>query len=411
MVRARFLLAACLLWGPFVGCAQRWHCATPWSADHPHMSDLLATGERGTLRLAVDSSERSFNDSEFEYHTLSPRECQCLAVERSKLGNMLADQSRKLMCEAKHKDPCECVLPQLLDSAALEARNRTAGTALELYYTIARLEAQKKLLDLAIAELDDAVAEVDEVRRQTITLPLKVEGFMQQRLESGQKLIELELGITRANRELAKLLDVEWGDGSTRVWPQTELRVVRKTIDIDQAIDRAVAERPELDVAWQLATSDCIAQLPTMKAALGGYSAFLAASPLPGSRLFGKLVTEWLNEPDELKARQRQLQQLAEQRERETRDEVRMNVATIYGRHDAAVFAKQAVIHWDQRVDELRQARDVNKSDWAELVEAKLKRLEAQSQLVEAVTAWKIALMKLHETQGRLVYDCLNCNY
>lgn len=375
------------------------------------MSDLLAAGERGTLRLAVDSSERSFNDSQFVYHTLDPHECQCLAVERSKIGNMLDDQRRKLECEAKQRDPCECVLPQLLGSAALEARNRTAGTALELYYTIARLEAQKKLLDLAIAELDDAVAEVDEVRRQTITLPLKVEGFMQQRLESGQKLIELELGITRANRELAKLLDVEWGDGSTRIWPQTELRVVRKTIDLDQAIDRAVAERPELDVAWQLATSDCIAQLPTMKAALGGYSAFLAASPLPGSRLFGKLVTEWLNEPGELKSRQRQLQQLAEQREREVRDEVRMNVATIYGRHDAAVFAKQAVIHWDQRVDELRQARDVNKSDWAELVEAKLKRLEAQSQLVEAVTAWKIALMKLHETQGRLVHDCLHCNY
>jgi hypothetical protein len=409
MTRLRTISAVLFLLGQLTGCVPRWNCAPHASLADPQLRDLLAQGDRGTLRLAVDSSGREFDDTHFDYYTLDPRECQCLAVERSKLGNMLDDHRRKLAQNTRKHEPCDCVLPELLASAALEARNRTASSALELYFTIARLEAQKELLDVAIEELDAAVAEVDAARRQTITLPLKVEGFMQQRLESGQKLIELELGITRANRELTKLLDTEWGDGSARIWPQTELRVVRKSIDVELAIDRAMAERPELHVARLLATSDCVDNLPTMKATLGGYSAFLAASPLPGSKLFGKVVTDWLNDPEELAARKQQLTQIADQREREVRDEVRLAVATIHGRHDAAVIAKQAVIHWDQRVVELRQARDVNKSDWGELVEAKLKRIEAQAQLVEAVTAWKIAQVKLHEAQGRLVHDCADC--
>lgn len=406
MPRFHYLLAACLVLSQLIGCAQRWHCAQPTEPWQPQLSDVLEPGDRGNLRLAVDSNGRESDAITYAYHALEPYEAQCLAVERSTLGNMLDDQAHKLACQARKHEPCDCVLPHLLHHAALEARNRTAGKVLELYYTIARLEAQKELLDLAIGELDEAVAQVNSARKNMLTLPLKVEEFPQQRLDAERRLIELELGITRANRELAKLLDLEWGDGTTRIWPRTELRVVSDPIAIDEALSVAQAERPELEVVRTLAYSKCVEQLPTMKAVLAGYSAFLAASPLPGSLLFGRLVADRLSEPEELAARQRQFRQLATQREREVRDEVRLAVATIHARHDAAVLAKHAVLHWDGRVDDLRQARDVNKSDWGELVEARLKRIEAQSQLVEAVTAWQIAQVQLDEAQGRLVGEC-----
>src|SRR5262245_37200781 len=103
------------------------------------------------------------------YRQLRPGECQCLAVQFSSLANLLERERAELVasrpcCQkpgvarvfALH---CDVAANQLrlavFDNTAQEARNRNAGSALELYFKLAEAEAQADLLDLTRADLAD----------------------------------------------------------------------------------------------------------------------------------------------------------------------------------------------------------------------------------------------------------------
>ena len=61
----------------------------------------------------------------------------------------------------------------ILYYAELEARNRTAGAALELYFRIAENETRADLLTLARTDLADAVAKLHKTVAQGIKLPVE----------------------------------------------------------------------------------------------------------------------------------------------------------------------------------------------------------------------------------------------
>jgi len=399
---------ACIVLVAVGGCARGRQCCLGNSSQGAaqSVSATLPPSERGVATISVDTPDRPIGlDLPAVYHPLTPIEAQCQAVQGSAIGNMLDDQRRHTSCQQQSCDSCNRMMSCVLSGAAMEARNRNAGTAMELYYTIAGLEAQRDILDQTLQLLDMTTSDLANARKQGLTIPLVSQEFERQRFETERKIVELELNIIRANRELVKLLGMEWGDPSIRIWPKTDLHAAQQQLDVEIEVNRAMSDRPELWALRCLASSDCLDYLPTMRQVVAATHACLGVRAMAGGCMFSRLASQ-RDDECELAERRQQLRSMVAQREREIRDDVRLAVVTVNGRYDQSVLAKESLLYGDRQVSDLEKARDINRAEPSDVVQAKLKRLESRSKLIESVVAWHIAQVKLQEAEGHLVADC-----
>ena len=370
------------------------------------LSSLLPAGARGSLKMSLDASVPPQHATQHEYRVLAANDCQCLAAKHSSLANMLDEQACRIAQQTDNCSVCDRVLIDLLHAVSYDMRNASAAGALELYYTIAQLEAQRDLLDQSIAELQQAEADVEQARGAGISVPLKSDDLTFQRLESEKKRLTLEAGLAQANRQLSRLLGAEWGSASVRIWPEANIAVTAQSFDAESEVAQGMSGHPEIAALRQFACSECLENLPTMRQIVAGTSAFLAVRLVPGALLFGKLVAALNDDPIETAQRQRQILQLASQQELEARDNIRLAIETIGANYAQAVYARQIVQRWETQVADLERAREADKSEPSDVVEAKLKRIQAKSSLVEAVVAWQTAQVKLRAAQGSLASEC-----
>ena len=91
------------------------------------------------------------------YRALGPAECQCLAAQASQLGKLFDGERPALAANESAGGCCSrtdnTLSYDVLCTAALEARNRSAGDALNAYYLLAQNEAR---LDLVARALDES---------------------------------------------------------------------------------------------------------------------------------------------------------------------------------------------------------------------------------------------------------------
>jgi hypothetical protein len=124
-------------------------CASSPCPKTPLGSELEAV-ERGTIEPTFPdvpaSPSTSFLGREEPFRGLTAEDCQCRAVRSSTMGNLLASQQEqsRLPCLPCHKG--KSLYREVLDYSADEARNRSAGDALEAYYQLAEAEGKDDLL-------------------------------------------------------------------------------------------------------------------------------------------------------------------------------------------------------------------------------------------------------------------------
>ena len=85
---------------------------------------------------------------------------------------------------------------------AAEARNRSAGEALEEFYKLAEAEAKWDVLLLSLAQLQDTLAQSKDLMERGLPLPLEYEALRRQRLEQQAEEVKLLTGIQQTNDEL-----------------------------------------------------------------------------------------------------------------------------------------------------------------------------------------------------------------
>lgn len=384
------------------GCLHRNCC--PSASCVASLESVLPVVDRGMLAPDIDalaSLPAAVAAPGASYHALTPPEAQCMAVANSSLGNLIEAEQRVARA-CKHHNRAESGIRATL---ALEARNKSAAAALEIYYRLAEGEAKRDLLRRSQEEIEFTLAEVRKIRSQGMQVPFDDSEFERKKIEIESQRVELDLLIAQGNFQLRKLLGLSTQDSQARIWPATDLSVADLALDPEAEVAQGMGTRPELNELRRLSRTLDAHSLNAARQFLARIDASLGAEP---KKCLTYLLVHFIPcvSKAEVAQRRAQLAQYTNRREHELADEIRGAVATVVGRMEQARLAAEAVQRWEKRVRDLQAERGIGKSSFVEIAQAKLLLLAAQGDLVKAAIAWKTAVVKLKEAEGQLVAEC-----
>ncbi len=225
--------------------------------------DALDIVERGTLpvdavrveRLPAVDGQLGYPRPPGNYHALSRAECQCLAVRASQLGNLFDGERRALAARetAKHCSHDDNSLTyDVLRTAALEARNRSAGDALNTYYQLELNEARHDLLHRSLTDIRQAVGNVDRLRHQGLKLPADEDRFVRRAFELRDQQVQVEGAVTQLDMQLWQQIGLRPSAPYERLWPTDALVAVVEPQDIEAAVQLGLVTRPEVGMLRRL---------------------------------------------------------------------------------------------------------------------------------------------------------------
>ncbi|HVC99074.1 MAG TPA: hypothetical protein VND64_35745 [Pirellulales bacterium] len=349
----------------------------------------------------------------YEYFELSAPECQCRAAAASTEGNSLAAERRSIEAKENHHGLSESELLKIriLRASELEARNKSSGVAMDVYYHLAEALANRYVLIASIEETESALKKVDRMRKEGVAIPFDDGEIWRKWLELTQKQVALELQTNQLNVQLVRLLGLPTTEPHLRFWPTTDWQVVVEPIDMATAVAVGLATRPEIRLLESLPADLNKKTVSVVKVLLAGGSGGLLGSDVKASSLisiFGirEMLSKACDNKKELPVRQRQLAEYTEQRRQDVTSEIQLAVLTVETRLREIAVMKKTSQAWEHRNDQLQKQRRIEEATFADLTAAKLKTFQAESDEIGRVVAWKIALAKLKEAQGRLIEEC-----
>ncbi|HEX3656381.1 MAG TPA: hypothetical protein VHV55_11265 [Pirellulales bacterium] len=396
------------------GCAQRRTCCpTPgcWSHFEAPMelierskivTDTSAVGSLASVNSAIGKSA----DGTL-YYALTAEDCQCRAAEQSSLANLMDGERRVLRSQSRHGiSPETAVRLRALSTAAEEDRNHSASQALQLYYSLAEVEAR---LDLGIhseQELEGDMRRVKEMRQQGLEVPFDDSEYTRQLAELRSRRIDAEIQRLQSNHDLRRLLGVSAENPDARLWPSTPLTVTVEPIDADEAVSTGLAMRPEIRGLRQLSNAVNEDTLPAINQALRSINGMLGAEAVKCAPHLGAMLAKHKASRTEVPLRRQQLVQYANQREQQLSEQIRSGVAEVNDRLRQIALAKETAANWQHHIAALRAKSTTGQSTFVDIGAARLKSLDADGNVIHAIAAWEIARVKLAELQGRLISEC-----
>jgi hypothetical protein len=357
------------------------------------------------------------------YHVLRAIDCQCRAVLYSSIGNLLARERGRLagsrgLCEMSCMQvllPRQCeqsgihLKIAILYFSELEARNRTGGYALDLYYRLAEAEAKADLLDKAAADLAAAVGQGRDLTRQGFKLPVELMTLQRQEIDARADRVKLGAGIVELNGRLKALIHQKDLPAGDRLWPAGEFDVAFPPLDPDAAVEVALAHRPELNLLRTVLRDLDGKTLPVVRDFLKGLNALLAEQAkhsTAAGRAYDSVKDVLTAHAVERALRSAQVQQLLAERERAVAAEVRQAVADLHAKGQLVVLDRERVLAAAVKQREADEKAKSGGGSFLEVLNANLEAYKARGQLVEDVMGWHAAGAKLRQAQGLLVREC-----
>ena len=388
------------------GCARHGACVGCGYADTPvaplptemrsDRGELIADVSAVASYEAVDRM-LSPPPEPIEYRVLRADEVRCLAAAHAPLANLYDAESEAVLASpGRRSRQAASTLSQQMAFRAVDERNKAAGTALELFYSLAEAEANRDVLDRSIEEVDRAVANLDELEQSGLEIPMDRTALQRQKLDWLDQQIQLHTAIRRMQGQLQQICGFEL-DEATPPWPEADLTVSVTPTDIPSAIAEGLANRADLGSLRMLDGSLDSDTLPAVRSGMQTMSPGLGAS-LAARRLFGGAA----NAEAELPTRQSQLTQAQSDTEQTVRREISESAQNVETRLREIAVAKQRWEVWTQRVAGLREKREANGVTAFDVSVAQLELLRAEADVIHRVIAWKIAEAKLEQAQGIL---------
>jgi outer membrane protein TolC len=288
----------------------------------------------------------------------------------------------------------------LLHYAADEARNRSAGEAMEAFYRLMEAEGRLDFLHLGLNEVNESLKRAEELEAKGLPRPVEISAVRKQLIDLRGDEVNVRIAILQLNARLKVLLGLECGDYS--LWPLADLKIVPEVPDVDEAVASGLHHRPDLAFLQAVADSLDAHALTLANQAMGGVNPLLA-EPSPSPLL--ALLLACLDGRKTQSAKQ-QVQTLLTDRRRQAEEEIRQAVGLLVNRVQLVILAQQKVENEERRIKELeeKQARGLDAE--AELSTARLNLYKAQGERLRAVVDWKIARAQLRQAQGRLLDGC-----
>ncbi len=340
--------------------------------------------------------------------TLGPGDCAALAAAGSTAANLLdwrrlADAPGPSGRRGDRSDASRAIRAELEGLAALEARNRSAGAALELYHRLAGVEARLGLLRRGIVEVDAAIAEVERIRARGLAAKVDEAALRRRRRELEGE--DLELALARSNlrgslQTLGKFGPEPW---TLAPPPIAEALELSPAADPAAAVARGLARRPESRLL-RLA-------LRTLDSGTAPVARLLLASsdPIAGGTPRGRLGLRAIrahSAPDpDLCVLRRQLELYTADRERAVAEEIAQAVRTVRVRFAEVDLARKQVQSWDDEVARVEERTRQGLASFAEALPARAGLLKATEALIAREVDRDVALAKLRQAQGVLPCD------
>jgi hypothetical protein len=366
---------------------------------------------------ALDDTLRLERRASVPYRSLSPRDCQCLAARASSTGNLLDQKADSCapQCAAHHfghhrSHRLSDLQQQVLRNAALEDRNRSAGEALEQYYRLAESEAKSDLLKQSLATIDEGIEKGRMLREKGFVLGEEFESLRRQRIAALGSEIELTTAIERLNLQLQRQLRLGPEGERWRIWASANWSVVAEPLNVQAAITAGLARRPGLVLLRRILDQLDGETAPAVRAVLGQANSLLAMS-CAGRLSFGKLLLQAVcgapqADEEEVESLRRELRSLLSDREQAVALEIQHAALDVQYRLRRIAVAREEVLGWKRRVDELTARSEQGIETFPESTTARLRLLEARGELVQQVMAWNTARARLEQAQGMLAEAC-----
>ena len=337
------------------------------------------------------------------YHRLTAEECRQLACDNSSLGNLIDAAS---VGDSKHSHGAGAAIDRVRAMAggyiAQEARNRTAGSALTLYYKILELELKSDVLTSSISELDQLIQANDKLIASGFKQTADGFELKKQRLALDADRVRLRSGLTRLNAELKSLLAI---DPATTgfLLPADQVKVVPDPLDGEQAVQLGLMLRGDLNLLRCLANAVDHRTLQAVRKVLIGLAPPLAAVVQATEHLVPALLPfVSAIAKAEVAAVRAQIMGLLQDREREVAKEVRTAAEEWSTARELVAIARRRFELHTANVADLEKKSKVGQAVELELRKGRLELLQAESDLVGEIAKWKLADVKARETMGLL---------
>jgi hypothetical protein len=336
---------------------------------------------------------------------LTAREAQCRAAAQSPLAELLVLEARLAATRQQSSAWAAQLESELLLLRASDERNKAAAAALEAFYRLAQAQNDRRILEQSQAELDRNRRLLDELRKQGVKPPIDASAIERRGLELEQKRGELELLGRTLEGQLRQLIAVAAVDAAA-IWPQADWRVTVEPVKVDDAVAVGLRTRADLAMLSRLVETVDSETLGVARTGLRQTDSALGTPPLPRpAGVFGLRMAEG-DTSSEVSVRREQLAIANAQRTREASDEIRLAVATLETRLREIAIARDVLANRRQRTSDLTAQRATGAASAFEISAARLEELTAESDLVDRITDWRIALVKLRAAQGLLAEEC-----
>jgi hypothetical protein len=361
-----------------------------------------------SLDLSALSKDAGPYPAAASYHGLTEAECPCLAASASTLGNLL-DQKARASCQRNSLCPkAEKASEQartVLHHAADEARNRSAGEAMESFYRLIEAEGRLPLVLLGLKELNESLKRAEELQAKGLRPPVEIVVIRKQLTDLRSDEVNVRIAILQLNARLKVLLGLTCGDYS--IWPLADLKVVPQEPDIDEAVCYGLHHRPDLALLEALAAGLDAGSSTLASQTLGGLNALLGEPP-PSSCCACLLACLDCSKTESAK---QQVCTLLADRRRQATEEIRQAAGVVAYRVQLVILARQKVEEEQRRIRELEEKRAKGIDAEAELTTARLNLYKAQGELLREAMNWKIAGAQLRQAEGRLLEECPCLNH
>jgi hypothetical protein len=344
------------------------------------------------------------------FRRLTETDCLLLAAANAGTANRIDDESRVPAKQKECNSPADRLRQTVRYHAALELRNRAAADALDRFFQLADAEVRADLLRKAFPVIDPLLAKAKEAQAAGVRFPLEVIDLERQRSELMSQLEQVELGSRLLNVDLKRRLGLPALPTEQRLWPQGEFAIDPTPVDPEEAVNAALADRPELRGLRALAAGLTPETLPDVREVLG-----VRGNAPVGSNLLIRLLMH-KHGPDaatlaELEVRRKQLADFIADRERTIADEARAAALAVNAQRVRATLARDRLLGWDEKLADAVKKRMANQPG-AEFLEPQVRQdwLKAKAEVVAEVAAWHQARIRLRAAMGWLAWEAVGAD-
>ena len=338
------------------------------------------------------------------YLRLSAEECRREACAHAALARGIlaaADGNAAPNRFSPKQIAVDCLRWTVAADLAREARNRTAGGALELYYRLQEAELLADVLDRSLAEIDALVRAADLLAAGGFSEAPEAFTLRKTQLDLRAEQLALRAGIRRLNTELKPLIGL--ADADANLLPADGVQVATDALDARAAVARAVAGRGDLQAIRALQTGLDKQTVDAVRQAIAGLLPPLGAITAAANTFAPGVqkLLPFLEKTDVAKVR-RQLQLFQEDREREVAKEVTEAVDDYHSQRERLTVSRRRVAVEAARVADLTVKRDNGLPVEADLRKARLDALAAEREQLKDAYAWKRADVTIRKLLGVL---------